>query len=531
MIGILVKKQLSEIFRSYSYNPKKNKARTRGAKIAMYAFFVLITLALSGGLFGMIALALARPLCAAGMDWFLFLIFGGIAIAFGTFGSVFNTFHGLYLAKDNDLLLSMTIPVRAILASRLLTTWLMSLLYSGMVSIPTLIVYWISVGPTISNVAGGLLFALLISLVVLFLSCALGWAVAKLSVRLKNKSFVTVLLALAGLALYYFVYFKATSMIDDLILNAAVYGEKVKGASAVLYGFGKAGTGSWPELAVFAAGVAVLSALTFYVLQRTFLKIATASRAVARVKTRAGKTVQRSADAALLIKEFRRFGSSANYMLNAGFGLLFIPAIGIAMAIFNRDVRGVLAVMGGSAWLDHVLVILCAIAAATTSTVDPAAPSVSLEARTLWLVKSLPVTPWQTLRAKLREQLILSGAANLILLVCMQIAFPLSPAFRVLLTLFVVSFTALSGVGATALAVRLPNLTWTSETYVLKQSAPVFIVIMGGFAYAAVLAAPYFLLKPATGLYVGAWTAVNAVAAAAAYFWLRTRGVARLTAL
>ena len=97
-------------------------------------------------------------------------------------------------------------------------------------------------------------------------------------------------------------------------------------------------------------------------------------------------------------------------MLNAGFGLLFIPAIGIAMAIFNRDVRGVLAVMGGSAWLDHVLVILCAIAAATTSTVDPAAPSVSLEARTLWLVKSLPVTPWQTLRAKLREQLILSGA-------------------------------------------------------------------------------------------------------------------------
>jgi ABC-2 type transport system permease protein len=218
-------------------------------------------------------------------------------------------------------------------------------------------------------------------------------------------------------------------------------------------------------------------------------------------------------------------------MLNAGFGLLFIPAIGIAMAIFNRGVCGVLAAMGGSAWLDHVLVILCAIAAATTSTVDPAAPSVSLEARTLWLVKSLPVSPWQTLRAKLREQLILSSAANLILLVCMQIAFPLSPAFRVLLTLFVVSFTALSGVGATALAVRLPNLTWTSETYVLKQSAPVFIVIMGGFAYAAVLAALYFLLKPATGLYVGAWTAVNAVAAAAAYFWLRTRGVARLTAL
>ena len=33
-----------------------------------------------------------------------FLIMGMIAIALGTFGSVFNTYSGLYLSKDNDLL-------------------------------------------------------------------------------------------------------------------------------------------------------------------------------------------------------------------------------------------------------------------------------------------------------------------------------------------------------------------------------------------------------------------------------------------
>ena len=31
MLKILVKKQLTEIFRSYFYNPKTNKARSKGA--------------------------------------------------------------------------------------------------------------------------------------------------------------------------------------------------------------------------------------------------------------------------------------------------------------------------------------------------------------------------------------------------------------------------------------------------------------------------------------------------------------------
>ena len=44
---------------------------------------------------------------------------------------------------------------------------------------------------------GGVLFLLLISLFVMAISCLLGWVVAKVSLKLKNKSFVTVVLSLA----------------------------------------------------------------------------------------------------------------------------------------------------------------------------------------------------------------------------------------------------------------------------------------------------------------------------------------------
>ena len=56
---------------------------------------------------------------------------GLLAVLLGAFGSVFNTYSSLYLSKDNDLLLSMPIPVRSIMASRLLGVYLMGLMYSG----------------------------------------------------------------------------------------------------------------------------------------------------------------------------------------------------------------------------------------------------------------------------------------------------------------------------------------------------------------------------------------------------------------
>ena len=51
-----------------------------------------------------------------------------------------------------------------------------------------------------------------------------------------------------------------------------------------------------------------------------------------------------------------------------------------------------------------------------------AAPSVSLEGRTLWLVQSLPVRPWQVLRAKLQLQLVLTAVPALIAAVCAAVA-------------------------------------------------------------------------------------------------------------
>lgn len=230
MLKTLVKKQLMEIFRSYFYNAKTNKKRSTARIIAYILLFAALMIGL-GGMFTGLSVSLCAPLTQAGMGWLYFALMSLLAIFLGAFGSVFNTYSGLYFAKDNDLLLSLPIPVRTLMASRLLTVYLMGLMYSAVVILPAVIVYWVTVSTAPMVLLGGVLLTALISIFVLTLSCALGWVVAKVSRKLKHKSFITVIVSLAGLAIYYFFVFKAQTAIEQLVANAAVYGEKIKGAA------------------------------------------------------------------------------------------------------------------------------------------------------------------------------------------------------------------------------------------------------------------------------------------------------------
>lgn len=125
MLKTLVKKQLMEIFRSYFYNAKTNKKRSTAGIIAYILLFAALMIGL-GGMFTGLSVSLCAPLTQAGMGWLYFALMSLLAIFLGAFGSVFNTYSGLYFAKDNDLLLSLPIPVRTLMASRLLTVYLMA---------------------------------------------------------------------------------------------------------------------------------------------------------------------------------------------------------------------------------------------------------------------------------------------------------------------------------------------------------------------------------------------------------------------
>ncbi|MDD6094688.1 MAG: hypothetical protein PUC29_02985 [Clostridia bacterium] len=533
MLKILLKKQMTEIFRGYFYDAKKNKSRSKAGTVAYMVLFLGIMVGLLGGMFTYLSLAICGALTAAGMDWLYFALMGLLAVLLGVFGSVFNTYSCLYLSKDNDLLLSMPIPVNVIMASRLLTVYLMGLMYSLVVILPAVIVYWVTASVSAGVILGGLLIILLISVFVLTLSCALGWVVAKISLKLKNKSFITVVVSLAFIGGYYFVYFKAQSMIQDLLANAAVYGEKIKGAAYPLYLFGRVGSGDAYAVLTVSAVVIALFALMWMLISRSFLKIATSSGHTAKKEYKETAVKQKGIAAALLTKEFGRFTASPNYMLNCGLGILLLPICGVLILWQGSAVISVLnEVFGGRAGC--IPVLLCAAVCMLASMNDMAAPSVSLEGKSLWLLQSLPVTPWQVLRAKLGMQLILTEIPVLFCTVCIAFIYPFTPIELLLTVLVPMSYVLFSALFGLFLGLKMPNLNWTSEITPIKQSAPVTIALFSGFGYTALLCLGFMLLngwKLGFAGYMSLFGALTLALCGLLWFWLRNKGCSRFASL
>ena len=530
MLKTLVKKQLMEIFRSYFYNAKTNKKRSTAGIIAYILLFAALMIGL-GGMFTGLSVSLCVPLTQAGMGWLYFALMSLLAIFLGAFGSVFNTYSGLYFAKDNDLLLSLPILVRTLMASRLLTVYLMGLMYSAVVILPAVVVYWVTVSTAPMALLGGVLLTALISIFVLTLSCALGWVVAKVSRKLKHKSFITVIVSLAGLAIYYFFVFKAQTAMEALVANAALYGEKVKGAAHPLYLVGCVGTGDGRAMLLVSLIVAALFALMWALLAHSFLKLSTATGASGRAVYRERALKRQGADAALFKKELARFTASPNYMLNCGLGILLLPVAGVALLIKGGELLPLLQMAFGDRG-GCVEVLLCTGVCTVAAMNDMATPSVSLEGKNLWLAQSLPLTPWQVLRAKLKVQLALTAIPALVPLVCMAFVLPLTPALP-LIFVTALSYIACSACLGLTLGVMRANLTWTNELAPIKQSLAVTIAMFGGWAYALLLAGLYLLLgwRVGAAVYLALFSAATVAAALALLKWLKTKGAQRLAAL
>ena len=532
MVKLLVKKQLRELFRSYFFNQKKNTKRSVAGTVLYFIFFAVIMVGVLGGMFTALSITLCAPLAGVNMGWLYFAIMIVLAVVLGVFGSVFNSYSGLYLAKDNDLLLSLPIPPRALIVSRLLTVYLMGLMYSACVAVPTVIVWWCVAPISVGSIVGGILLVFLISVFVLLLSCLLGWVVAKVSLRMKNRSFAVVFLSLLFIGLYYFFYFKAQSLIRDLIANAAAYGAAVKSSAYPIYLVGRVGEGDWFAILVVTAVVLVLALLTWRILSRSFLGIATATGAVTKTVYKDRAVKARSVFRALLSKEYRRFISNPNYMLNCGLGVLLIPVSAILLLWRGGELAELLGeVFQGLP--GAVAALLCSAMCMLASMNNMATPSVSLEGKNIWLMQSLPVSPWEPLKAKLSLQILLTAIPLLFCGVCGAIAIHATAVETVLLLLIPVLYSILTASLGLMLGTVRADLHWTNEIAPIKQSMSVMFVLLIGWVLALVPGGGYLLLadRISLPLYLALLAVVFAALCALLIFWLRKNGARRFAAL
>lgn len=535
MLKALLKKQLFEFGRSFIYDEKKKKARSKLSTIAFLTGYLFLLVGVLGGVFTFLAVSMCKTLFDAGVGWLYYAMFGLIGIALGTFGSVFNTFATLYSAKDNDLLLSMPIPEKYIVISRLLSVYILGAVFAGIVTLPAVIVAFVTVKQTVMSVLGGLIFVVIITGIILFLSCALGFVVAKISAKIKNKSFITVLASLVFFGVYYFCYFKANDVIKSILANAAEIGSKIKNSAYLLFFFGRTGEGSAVSVISLSALTAVAVILTCYVISRSFRKLATVVPEAKKVKGSTKEIKASGAFVALYKKEMKRFSSSPNYILNCGFGTFFLIAAAIAVLIKGKDfielVNGMISQFGfdESAVPAVFALILCLLASMN----DSAAASVSLEGKNIWILQSAPVKADKILRAKLGVQLTITCIPLLICSVCSIAVLGCSAANAFLLIFLPQTFAFSTACFDLASNLISPNLNWTNEIVPIKQSLCMLVSLFSASVYSIILAlAAFFALQVMSAeLFLLLAALFTLVCGIVVFIWINKKGAKKFETL
>lgn len=491
MIKALLKKQMMGVF-SWLYKDKKSgKNRSVQGVIAFAALYIFIFASL-GVLFYQMADMLCQPLVSVGMGWIYWCIMGLIGLCLGVFGSVFSTYSSLYRAQDNDLLFSMPLPTFHILFARLFGVYITGLMYELIVLVPAVAV-WLMQAPTVPlGVVFVLLLPLILSVLVLVLSAMLGWVVALIAGKLKHKNFITVIASLAFIAVYYYLYSNVFAALQALLDNAAAVGEKVKFILYPLYQMGLAAEGRPIPMLIFTAIVGVLFLAVFLALSRSFWRLAVSNRDSTKAVYKEKVSKIKSVRGALLQKELRRFLSSANYMLNCGLGIIFMPIA--AVLIFWKG--GMLREMLADPTLQPYAPLLAVVAVCTVATMsDIVAPSVSLEGKNLWLVQSFPVAARQVLRAKLELHLLLTVIPAIPLVVAVEWLIRPSPVFAALIPVATLLFILLMAVVGLSINLKMPHLDWTNEIIPIKQSLGVTLTLFGGWAILLALAGLYMAVS------------------------------------
>ncbi|MCF0237098.1 MAG: hypothetical protein HUK24_00750 [Sphaerochaetaceae bacterium] len=528
MVKALFKKQLLELSVWATRDNKTGKRKSKKKIIITVIGYILLTFGYIGAMIFLMGRSLCAPLISIGYGWLYFSIMGGLALTLGLFGSAFTICNSLYNAKDNDMLLSLPIPPLYILIARLFGAWFWSSFYILIIYLPTLLVFWVEGFGSFTNVILQLLSFFPLSFFVTALSCLLGWVVAKASAKLKNNSFVKTFLILIFIGLYYVIYFKAMNILTNILTNAQGIGKSMTYIYP-LYALGQGAMGNVGHFFGFTALSFGLFGIIAYFMSNSFIKIATTKTSTTKKVYKEKKVNKKSVEGALLYRELKRFTNSSLYMVNCGLGIIFLLVCAVFCLIKASAIKTILDLLPK----DLVSIIACAAICVMSDLIDITAPSVSLEGKSLWLIKSLPVDTMRVLKGKLNLHRIFASIPTLLLSI--SLAFVIKPSLFDIVALIVVPqlfIILMSSVGLVS-NLKAPNLTWIDESVPIKQGMSVAIALFGGWVFIGLLVGLYFISHKFLGpkVFIGLCAVLMAIASYLLDLWIFKKGTKIFEAL
>lgn len=390
--------------------------------------------------------------------------------------------------NDSDFLLSLPIKKRDIIISKMVNKYLFDLFFSVVLLLPYIVMYEIT-APTFSAMV--LIFGIISVLFLPLLSVGISQIMEFIVIRLFNKIKIgNILKSLIPTAIY-------IALMVLLLTKTGGYGS-VQFDSMEAYFADR-----WisNQILQFIFDQKLLSILVFAALTLLPITIGTILQ-ISIYGKNFGVYTNKQKDVTLkkeqkpfrhlLKKEIINYFTTPAYLVNTIIGPILIVVASVVIAVFGTD--SILGALGLSFKASDLAFVFAMIINLLISTTSISSVSVSLEGKTIWLLRSLPISANQVFLAKLAIPLILVLPTTLIASIIFGIL--LSSAISALIifgiTLLFLLITDIAGI---MINLWFPKLNWENETQVVKQSLSVLLSMVLNGVLALVPVAIYLIFK------------------------------------
>ena len=486
---LITKINILQIFNFSRNNNSKFKSERR--KKNLKSLFVLLIVFYIIGYIFYFTKSLLSNFVQIGKPLFVIAFLFVICTFYIFFANLFRIKNILFDFKDYDLLMSLPIKRTSIITSKIVSLYIVNLIYTLIIMLPGYFAYILE-----ANMPNDVLFFLLlftIPIIPILASSIIGIFLAWIASFFRNKNIGSYVVNLLIIFFVLFISFKTSNLNEEEIVNQSV---NMVNSFSNYYPF----TTIFVDLLVSVKAINIIIyfvvpifLMMIFIILINVVYIPLRNRLL-RENVKSNYEIKgykkNSILKGLYLKEVKKYFSNSLYVINTAFPCIMLIAL-IIMILLSKNsfFSNISNVIDFKELIVTNIFLIISMVCALSSTTHA---SISLEGKSLWIMKSIPVNSDIIFLSKILVNLTISIPVIIINGVFFGFYLKLPLVDLILLFILPFAYSLFTAVSGLILNLLFPKFDFDNEIRVIKQSLPVFLSMVIGILMVVV---PFMLLN------------------------------------
>ena len=469
----------------------KDKKKKRRSILALFGILYLAVL--FGVLVGFIAYALAKYNQASVVPIMVATIISLLTLILTLFKS--NSY--IYSFKQYDMLMSMPFSVKTIVSDRFLLMYLRDLPTVLLLSISALVGYIIAIHPSFWFCFFWIVLTPFIPLLPAVIATLFGFIIANIGARVQHKKLIQTILTFVFVIPMFFLnyiinYLFRNSEMQEIVDTTATSLNNISKAIPSINWFGKAINEQnllyFLLLIIISLAVYIGVVYLISVNYRKINSILSNTGEHKKVKANDKDYKQRSLVNAICFKEFKRVTGSTVCATNLGMGAIMSILFAIVLPFVNLQAIIAAAYTDGRIIdIRPLSLVFPLLVYFFIGMVPSTASSMSLEGKSYWILKSLPIDNMTIYKGKMLFNIYLNMLPGLLAVISGMYAFKATILEWIIGIVMFIVMCLFSTTFGMRCGIKHMRLDWDNEVEVVKQGSAVTSYLLPNMFSAMIL--------------------------------------------